>query len=671
MQLKKSHLAALTCAALLGSTALSQAAVLVSEDFSYGDGPLNGQNGGTDFSDAWSSSVNVAGGVVGGNNPSFRNFSTAFASSGILWVSFDWGHDSSTGSAYGGLTFYVGGTEKFLIGNTWDPSTWNMNGATPTSVSSVGIKTGVAKITLGAGATSTVELWVGPTGSPVYVGGAPIATATGREFEGVNRIRIMGNNDQKFDNLLIGTTIVDVDATDIIPPPTTNTWTNTAGGEWGTAGNWLDNAVGGGSGNIADFSTLTLVDDTTVQLNAPQTIGNLVFADVGNTYGWTLGNNGNSGNTLTLAGTTPTITVNALGDTKTVTISAVVAGTTGLTKSGTGTLTLSAANTYNGATTISNGTLLVSGQRYFDVGRTTTVASNAVIELSNSDNTFITLMPVSTVTGAGTFRLSGNSTINQSLNGAVGTRLTFAMLPGGLIDLLDSSRLVNGGWQEMKWTDNKASMNIASGATLDIWDGQEVKIDALTGSGTVDKVHGGNSPSLLTVGVANGSGTFSGTIKNTGNQIALIKVGTGIQTLSGVNTYGGTTTVGNGTLRIDGDSSGATGALTVETGAFLGGNGSYGGNITLNDGAALNCDLTLADSTLTCGQLSFSNLDIADCTFTFAPGGGVFTLIEAASLGTLTFAHAEGKIDGVSSKLYMSGNKLMLIVGLGTRISIF
>jgi hypothetical protein len=49
MQLKKSHLAALTCAAFLGTTTLSQAAVLVSEDFSYGDGGLNMQGGGTGF----------------------------------------------------------------------------------------------------------------------------------------------------------------------------------------------------------------------------------------------------------------------------------------------------------------------------------------------------------------------------------------------------------------------------------------------------------------------------------------------------------------------------------------------------------------------------------------------------------------------------------------------
>ena len=127
---------------------------------------------------------------------------------------------------------------------------------------------------------------------------------------------------------------------------------------------------------------------------------------------------------------------------------------------------------------------------------------------------------------------------------------------GGLIDLQGTSRLTNGGWQEMNWTNNKASMNIASGATLDVWDGQDVIIDALTGSGTVDKVHGGNSPRLLKVGIADGSGTFSGTIMNTGGQLAFTKTGTGTQTLSGTNTYSGATTVSQGTLKLDFSASG-------------------------------------------------------------------------------------------------------------------
>ena len=214
---------------------LSQAIVLVSEDFGYSDGGLNGLNGGTGFSGAWTSTTNVTSGVATGNDVSTRNLTTTIGSSGTLWLSFDWGFSTAPtpGGSYGGLTFYVGGTEKFLIGNTFPASgsdVWRMNdgaigsfiSANTTVQNSLVMKTGVARITLGVGAASTVDLWVGATGSPVDVSGAPMATSTNQELDGVNRIRINGQdfgngaNSQSFDNLLIGTTMADVAA---IPEP--------------------------------------------------------------------------------------------------------------------------------------------------------------------------------------------------------------------------------------------------------------------------------------------------------------------------------------------------------------------------------------------------------------------------------------------------------------------
>jgi hypothetical protein len=289
--------AALTCASILGFAALSRAAVIVSDDFnSYSNGGLAYQSyQGTGFGGVWydpSGTINVTTGVVNGDGNAKRDFSpNAFGSSGTLWLSFDWGHDSSnTSGTYGGLTFFEGGTERLLIGNTWNAATWDMNGASPTTViSSIGIKTGVARITLGVGAASTVDLWVGNTGSAVDVSGAPMATTTGRDLDGVNIIRIMGNNAQTFDNFVIGQSNIDVEG--IIP---TGTWSNAAGGLWGAAGNWSSTLVGGGSGNTALLNTLNITADTTVNLDTPLTIGNLVFGDTdtSSAAGWTLANNG-------------------------------------------------------------------------------------------------------------------------------------------------------------------------------------------------------------------------------------------------------------------------------------------------------------------------------------------------------------------------------------------
>ena len=90
MKVKHTKLTALTCAALLGSAALSHAAVIISENFSYGDGGLTGQNGGTGFSNAWqSTSLTVTGGVAVGDADSRRDFTgNAFGSSGTIWLSF-------------------------------------------------------------------------------------------------------------------------------------------------------------------------------------------------------------------------------------------------------------------------------------------------------------------------------------------------------------------------------------------------------------------------------------------------------------------------------------------------------------------------------------------------------------------------------------------------------
>ena len=182
-----------------------------------------------------------------------------------------------------------------------------------------------------------------------------------------------------------------------------------------------------------------------------------------------------------------------------------------------------------------------------------------------------------TITGNGTLRISGGSGDVLGVADVSGRTVNISLSSGGLIDI-QGGAFVNGGWGGGNWSANLADMNIASGAVFDVWDGGAIRVDALTGAGSVQ--NGSNSGGIrsLAVGVDGGSGTFSGVIGGgTGragnNQISLTKEGAGTQILSGNNTYAGTTTVSAGTLQIgDGSTSGSLGS----------GNVSIAGNLTFN-----------------------------------------------------------------------------------------
>lgn len=57
------------------------------------------------------------------------------------------------------------------------------------------------------------------------------------------------------------------------------TWTNPAGGAWGSGSNWAEGVIASGAAQTADFSTLDLATSPTVSLNGARTIGRIVFGD--------------------------------------------------------------------------------------------------------------------------------------------------------------------------------------------------------------------------------------------------------------------------------------------------------------------------------------------------------------------------------------------------------
>ena len=87
----------------------------------------------------------------------------------------------------------------------------------------------------------------------------------------------------------------------------------------------------------------------------------------------------------------------------------------------------------------------------------------------------------------------------------------------------------------------------------------------------------------LITGANNLSTTFSGVIEEPGS---LAKIGTGMLTLSGANTYTRGTVVNEGTLRVDNTSGSGTGSRDVEVNAgALAGNGIIAGSVTVGTGS--------------------------------------------------------------------------------------
>ena len=464
------------------------------------------------------------------------------------------------------------------------------------------------------------------------------------------------------------------------------------GGAIGIAGNinicsasWNGNGMGivlAGDEQIADTSVVTWTSGGyggTLRLNAhTETIGGLVCTSSG--LDPVVENRGNGDGASYGTGT---LIINTTGS-NSYTFNGNIrnmdggsgGGTVAITKTGTGTQVLSGTLIdHSGPTTVNGGTLKL--QDLDDMWTSAlTVSSGAVLEFATTVRDFNSQSSARTITGGGTLLKSGSYNWYTWSGG-----VTFAMDSGALVDVQGGQmQLRYGGSQN--FTSNKADLNIASGATFDLWDRTTTVIfDALSGSGTVDRTQ--TSTGALTLGVDNGSGTFSGAINNTAGTTNLVKTGTGTQALSGANTYGGTTTVNGGTLIVNGSLSPSS-AVTVASGATLGGGGSAAGAVTINTGGTVSPGVA-GIGTLTTGaariagtydcQISGAACDLIAATGDLDITGGTLALDVTAPTGssyqiagytgslTGTFATVTGLPSGYAVQYDTSNHRIMLVQG--------
>lgn len=289
---------------------------------------------------------------------------------------------------------------------------------------------------------------------------------------------------------------------------------------------YFDGAVAG-SWNTSSATVWSLTSTGPYELTWNGTLaGRAVFEGTGNTVsvtealtvrsitftaaGYTLGGTG----PITLIGDS-TLDTGTSG----ATISCFIGGTEGIAKLGASTLVLSAANVWSGPTAITAGALELNRETATDFAGSTTF------------------------TGSGTLRKSGAGEAQWGASTAV-----FALDSGSLIEV--TGGILKGGSNANDvWTNNLSDLHVATGATFRGTEAN-IRVDALTGDGTIASGYPGAGYQRFTFGVDGGSGTFNGILADDISAGTFQKTGAGTQTLNGFNTYTGNTIVEDGTLSL-------------------------------------------------------------------------------------------------------------------------
>jgi autotransporter-associated beta strand protein len=333
----------------------------------------------------------------------------------------------------------------------------------------------------------------------------------------------------------------------------------------------------------------------------------------------------------------------------------VLSGTTGVTKEGSGTATLSGTNNYTGVTVINNGTLQIGN------GGAGGILSTASAITVNASGTLA--FNTSTIQNNINNNIAGTGTINKSgaQMGWGGTN-TFS----GTINVLVGKLAFSGSESE----NGQPNVSIASGAVVSIgagFAGGTATLGNLTGAGAIDAAFGANV-GIRTLQVNQTvNGEFSGPMaeSSAGRQLALIKTGPATLTFSGTNNYSGSTVVSNGTFIVNGWLT-SNSIVSVNAGATFGGSGSVLSTVSFQDGTSatnkVGAPLTVSTLDLA-GNAAFkvgtaSPLSAGDyplISYTALTGSGTFTNLVVGGAGLASGATA--------SVVFTNSTVALIVVG--------
>ncbi|HWB90626.1 MAG TPA: LamG-like jellyroll fold domain-containing protein [Puia sp.] len=472
-----------------------------------------------------------------------------------------------------------------------------------------------------------------------------------------------------------------------VPGSHSSTWgANPASGNWSSASSWVEAAVPA-SPAILTFRTTT---DSTMTNDIPGLqISRLLFDTTANAYtisGDTVSLKtdvvNNSANTQTI--TTPiTIDsqVNVIGASG-IDINGTISGTGSLMKTGAGVLQLSGNNTYSGNTIVNGsiamasigtgtsgvpasgplgtGKIIMNGGTILSGNEPSAIYNDIVVNAGMKS--FLTqwdsaIAIYGHITGSGTLWEDGNNYPGVDLygdnSGFTGTFV--AALRSGrnrVRFMVPESGSANAYW-------NLDANGIDCIGVL--FKTGTLNFGALSGRGYF-RNDGGGTPTL-SIGALNLSTTFGGTLNN---YFDVVKVGTGTLTFTGNHTYGGTTTVTNGTFLLMNNPATGTfvSAVIVKGGAF-GGSGRTTAPVTIGTGLGTGASLAPGNNGIGAFTTTAALTLYQDATYNVELSLQNDTA-DKISAGSVTLNNPILSVKGIDSGALATGAKLVIIANSGS-----